>query len=203
MPGTSYPFPSGWPVIRSAYWLHPHPRPPVPSQRRDNGQCLPTPATEGPIPNDGPLGLAPHSGLLLLSATPCSLSIYRARKFITGHIYQIRAQKSCQAAHPSWFNPSDCRTCTLCDAERETFSHTILLSPAKAAARARHLQGLSTVDINYPLWASVFLSLVAYLKSTGTAFPPNMIPSSLSFSAFMVFPSYLVGYPQVILLAST
>ena len=116
----------------------------------------------------------------------------------------MRAQKTSLAAHPSWFNADDSSLCRLCGDEPETFSHALLRSPVKASARACHLQGVSSVDHDAPLWSSssLLLSFAAYIKATGTAFPPDM-PSSIPPSpASMVLPFSPVGPPPVDLLAS-
>ena len=125
-------------------------------------------------------------------------------KFMAGRIHQIRFQKSYLAAHPSWFNTHDFTLCSLCGDEPETFSHAILRCPAKASTRARHLQGVSSVDQDAPLWSSssLLLSLAAFIKATGTAFPPDMLSSAPSPSVSMVFPSSPVGPAPVALLAS-
>ena len=47
-----------------------------------------------------PLPLSPHPFMAL-------------GKFLAGHIYQMRSQKSYLAAHPSWFNADDSRSCPL------------------------------------------------------------------------------------------
>ena len=125
-------------------------------------------------------------------------------KFMAGRIHQMRSQKSYLAAHPSWFNAHDSTLCPLCGDEPETFSHAILRCPAKASAQARHLQGVSSVDQDAPLWSSssLLLSLVAYIKATGTAFPPDMVSSPSSSPVSMVLPSSPVGPAPVALLAS-
>ena len=126
-------------------------------------------------------------------------------KFMAGRIHQMRSQKSYLAAHPSWFNAYESTHCPLCGDEPLTFSHAILRSPAKASARARHLQGVSSVDQDNPLWSSssLLLLLAAFIKATGTAFPPDMISSPPSSPASMVLPSSPVGPIPVALLAST
>ena len=117
----------------------------------------------------------------------------------------MRAQKSYLAAHPSWFNASDSQLCPLCGEEPQSFSHAILRCPARAAAKAHHLQGVSSVGPDAPIWssASLLLALAAYIKVTGTAFPPDMALSSPLSPASMVFPSSPVGTPPVALLASS
>ena len=100
-------------------------------------------------------------------------------KFMAGLIHQIRSQKSCLAAHPTWFNADDSQLCPICGDEPETFSYAILHCPAKALARARHLQGVSSVDHDAPLWSSssLLLGLAVFIRANGTAFPPDMPPS--------------------------
>ena len=127
-------------------------------------------------------------------------------KFMAGRIHQMHSQKSYLAAHRSWFNAHDSSLCPLCGDEPEIFSHAILRCPAKASARARHLQGVCSVGPDAPLWSSssLLLSLAAFIKATGTAFPPDMLPSSPPSSPVsMVFPSSPVGPTPVALLAST
>ena len=125
-------------------------------------------------------------------------------KFMAGRIHQMRFQKSYLAAHPSWFNAHDSTLCPLCWDEPETCSHAILRCPAKASARARHLQGVSSVDQDAPLWSSssLLLSLAAYIKATGTAIPPDMLSSLPSSPVSMVLPSSPVGPTPLALLAS-
>ena len=126
-------------------------------------------------------------------------------KFMAGRIHQMRSQTSYLAAHSSWFNAHVSLRCPLCGDEPETFSHAILRCPAKASARARHLQGVSPLGPDAPLWSSspLLLSLAAFIKATGTAFTLDMLPSRPPSSPVsMVFPSSLVGPTPVALLAS-
>ena len=126
-------------------------------------------------------------------------------KFMAGRIHQISSQKSYLAAHPSLFNTHDSTFCPLCGDGPETFSHAILRCPAKASAQARHLRGVTSVGQDALLWSSssLFLSLAAFIRATGTAFPPDMLPSSLPSSPVsMVFPFSLVGPTPMALLAS-
>ena len=124
-------------------------------------------------------------------------------KFMAGRIHQMRSQKSYLAAHPSWFYAHNSTLCPICGDEPETFSHAILRCPAKASARARHLQGISSVDQDAPLWSSssLLLLLAAYIKATGTAFPPDMLSSPPSSPVSMVSLSSPVGPTPVALLA--
>ena len=123
-------------------------------------------------------------------------------KFMAGRIHQMRSQKSYLAAHPSWFNAHESTLCPLCWNEPEMFSHAILCCPAKASARARHLHGVSSVDQDAPLWtsSSLLLSLAAFIKATGTAFPPDMLLSPPSSPVSMVFQSSPVGPTPLALL---
>ena len=129
----------------------------------------------------------------------------RLGKFMAGRIHQMRAQKSYLAAHPSWFDPSPSKLCPLCGDEQETFSHAVLRCPAKAAARLRHLQGVSSVASDSPLWSStpLLLALATYIKETGTNFPPDMPPGLPLSSASIVFPSSPPAPPPLGLLASS
>ena len=126
-------------------------------------------------------------------------------KFMAGRIHQMRSQKNYLAGHPSWFNADDSRLCPLCRDEPETFSHAILRCPAKASAQARPLQRVFSVDHDAPLWYSscLLLALAAFIRATGTTFPPD-IPSSHPFSPVsIVFPSSPIGPPPVYLLVSS
>jgi len=111
-------------------------------------------------------------------------------KFITGRIHQMRAQKSYLATHPSWLSPDASRLCPLCGKGQEPFSHAILRCPAKAAARSCHLQGLTSVGPDAPLWSSVSLlsSLAAYIEATATNYPPDMCPSQPPSPTSIMFP---------------
>jgi len=112
-------------------------------------------------------------------------------KFMSGRIHLMRAQKSYLAAHPSWSSPDASHLCPLCGEEHETFSHAVLRSPAKAAARSGHVQGLPSVGPDAPLWSSVSLlsSLAPYIRATATNYLPDMFPSLPPSPGSMVFPS--------------
>ena len=86
-------------------------------------------------------------------------------KFMAGCIHQMSSQKSYLAAYSSWFNAHDSTLCPICVDVPEMFSHAILRCPAKASARARHLQGVSAVDQDAPLSysSSLLLSLAAFI----------------------------------------
>ena len=123
---------------------------------------------------------------------------------MAGRIHQIRSQKSYLAAHPSWFNAQDSTLCPLCGDEPGMFSHATLHCPAKASAPALYLPGISSVDQDAPFWSttSLLLSLTAFIKATGTAFPLDMLSSPPSSPVSMVFLSSPVGPTPVSLLDS-
>jgi len=125
-----------------------------------------------------PLSLTPHPFIGL-------------GKFIASRVHQMRTKKSYLAAHPSWSSPVVSQLCSLCVEEQETFSYSILRCPAKAAPKSRHLQGLTSVGPEAPLWHSVSLlsSRGAYIRATATNYPPDMFPSLPPSLCSMVFPS--------------
>ena len=139
-----------------------------------------------------PLSLSPHPFMGL-------------GKFMAGRIHPMLAHKSYLAAHPSWFDISPSKLCPLCGDEQETFSHTVLRCPAKAPTRLRHLQGVSSVAPDSPLWSSptILLALAFYIRETGTNFPPDMPPELPPSPDSMVFPSSPPAPPPLGLLASS
>ena len=139
-----------------------------------------------------PLSLSPHLFMGL-------------GQFMAGRIHQMRAQKSYLAAHPSWPNLSPSKLCPLCGDEQETFSHAILHCPAKASAQLHHLQGVSSVAPDSPLWSSPLLLpvLASYIKATGTNFPPDVPPELPPSPASMVFPSSPPASPPLGLFTSS
>jgi len=104
-------------------------------------------------------------------------------KFAAGRLHQMRSGKSYLRAHPSWSDDAP-PTCPSCEEAPETFEDAILRCPAKGPARARHLQGVSDIGPDAPVWSSAPLlgSLSRFISSTATAFPPGMFsrPSSSS-----------------------
>jgi len=96
-------------------------------------------------------------------------------KFTAGRLHQMRSGESYLHAHPSW-NDDAPTTCPSCDEAPETFEHAILQCPAKGPARARHLQGISDIGPDAPVWSSVPLlgALSRFISSTATAFPTGM-----------------------------
>jgi len=55
-------------------------------------------------------------------------------KFVAGRIHQMRAGKSCLAAHPTWRSPDADTSCPRCGLEPETFEHAILSCPRDSTA---------------------------------------------------------------------
>jgi len=102
-------------------------------------------------------------------------------KFDAGRLHQMRSGKSYLRAHPSWDNPAP-TTCPSCMEAPETFKHPILHCSVKEPARDRHLQGLTELGPDAPVWSSAALlcALARSVRSTATAFPPGMFspPSS-------------------------
>jgi len=96
-------------------------------------------------------------------------------KFDAGHLHQMRSGKSYLRAHPSW-NDAGPTTCPSCAEAPETFEHVILHCAAKMPARDHHLQGVTALDPEGPIWFSAPLlgALARFIKATATAFPPGM-----------------------------
>jgi len=93
----------------------------------------------------------------------------------------MRSGKSDLRAHPAWDDHGP-TTCPSCAEAPETCAHAILRCPAKEPARTRHLQGVTGLGPDDPVWSSAALlgALTRYIRSTATAFPPGMFsrPSS-------------------------
>jgi len=108
-------------------------------------------------------------------------------RFKAGRLHQMRCGKSCLRAQPSWDDDAP-TTCPSCEDAPETFEHALLHCPAKGPARARHLQGVSVIGPDAPVWSSAPLlgARSRFLSSTATAFPPGMFsrPSSSAGSIF-------------------
>ena len=96
-------------------------------------------------------------------------------KFDAGRLHQMRFGKSYLRAHPTSDDDGP-TTCPSCSEAPETFEHAILLCPAKEPARTRHLQGVTEIGPDAPVWSSAALlgALTRYIRSTATAFPPGM-----------------------------
>jgi len=105
----------------------------------------------------------------------------RLSKFDAGRLHQMRSGKSYLRAHPSWDNPAP-TTCPSCAEAPVTLEHAILHCLAKRPARDRHLQGVTELGHDTPVWSSAALlgALTRFVRSTATAFPPGMFsrPSS-------------------------
>lgn len=102
-------------------------------------------------------------------------------KFKAGLLQQMRSGKSYICAHPSWDDDAP-TTCPRCDEPTETFEHAMLYCSAKRPARARHLQRVTDLGPDTPVWNSATLlgALTRFVRSMATAFPPGMFsrPSS-------------------------
>ena len=103
-------------------------------------------------------------------------------KFDAGRPHQMRSGKSYLRAHPSWDHSAPI-TCPCCEKAPETFEYAILHCSAKRPARTRHLQEVTALGPEAPVWYSAALlgTLTRYIRSTATAFPPGMF-SRASFS---------------------
>lgn len=126
------------------------------------------------------------------------------RKFMAGRIHQMHSQKSYLPDYPYCFDADDSPFCPFCGDKPEMFSHAIICCPAKASARAHHLQAVSSVQHDAPLWysTSLLLSLAVFIKATGTPFPPDILSFLPSSPSLMGFPSSPFGPISVDLLAS-
>jgi len=122
-------------------------------------------------------------------------------KFDAGRLHQMRSGKSYLPAHPYSDNPA-ATTCPSCDEAPETFKHAILHCSAKRPARDRHLQGVTGLGPDAPVWSSAALlgGLTSFIRSTATAFPSGMF-SRLSSSAESVssHSSNVVSFGYVLL----
>jgi len=99
-------------------------------------------------------------------------------KFMAGRIYEMRAEKSYLAAHPSWSTREVDTFCPRCGLEPATLEHDILTCPCRQGVRARPLHGVRDVGHEAPVWSSLPLlkRLATYLSVTSTGFPPTMFP---------------------------
>jgi len=97
-------------------------------------------------------------------------------KFTAGRLHQMRSGKTYLRAHPSWNDGYTLTTYPRCDEAPETFEQAILHCPAKGPARTRHLQCVSNIGPDAPVWSSAPLlgALSHFISSTATAFPPGM-----------------------------
>jgi len=107
-------------------------------------------------------------------------------KFTAGRLHQMRSGKSYLRAHPSWSDDAH-TTCPSREEAPETFEHAIPRCPAKRPARTRHLQGVTDIGPDAPVWSSASLleALSRYISTTATAFHPGMFsrPNSSTSSA--------------------
>ena len=104
-------------------------------------------------------------------------------KFDAGRLHQIRSGKRYLRAQPAWDDDGP-TTCPSWAETPETFVHDILHCPAKELARTRHLQGVTRLGPEAPVWSSAALlgTITRYITSTATAFPPGMFSRPSSFT---------------------
>ena len=121
-------------------------------------------------------------------------------KFDAGHLHQMRSGKSYLRAHLAWDDTAP-TTCPSCKEALETFEHAILRCPAKRPARTRHLQGVTDIGPDAPVWSSAALlgAFTRFIRSMATAFPTGMFsrpsPSQIPFlpACLMWFPLGIFG----------
>jgi len=96
-------------------------------------------------------------------------------KFDGGRLHQMRSGKSYLRAHPSSDDHAP-TTCPSCGEGPERFEHAILHCSTKEPARTPHLQGVTELGPDAPVWSSVTLlgALTRFMRSTATAFPLGM-----------------------------
>lgn len=102
-------------------------------------------------------------------------------KFDAGRVHQARSGKSYLRAHPAW--DDDCpTTCPRCHEAPETLKHAILSCPTREPARTRHLQGVTDLGPDAPVWfsAALLAALARFMRSTLTAFPLGMFSRAMS-----------------------
>jgi len=125
-------------------------------------------------------------------------------KFDAGRLHQMRSGKSYLRAHPSWDDDGP-TTCPSCAEAPESFEHAILHCPVKEPDRSRHLQGVTELGPDAPVWSTAALlgALSRFIRSTATAFPRGMVsrPSSAvasvsSRSSNVVSFGYFMSYQE-------
>jgi len=131
-----------------------------------------------------PLSLTPHPFMGL-------------GKFIAGRIHLMRGQKSYLAAHPSWSSLGELKHCPRCSEEEETLSHAIRRCQSTSFHREPLLQGLTSVGPDSPLWTckDPLLALAAFISTTVTNYPPDILLSLPPSPASIVFPSSPLLHP--------
>ena len=102
-------------------------------------------------------------------------------KFCAGRLHQMISGKSYLRAHLSWDNDNP-TTCPKCSESPETFEHAILSCPATEAARNRHLQAITELGPDPPVWSSAALlgALSRFIRSIRTGFPPGILSGQTS-----------------------
>jgi len=102
-------------------------------------------------------------------------------KVDAGRLHQMRSGKGYLCAHPSR-DDFALTTCPSCGEAPESFEHAILHCLANEPARNRHLQGVTELGPDAPVWSSAALlgALTGFIRSTATAFRPGMFPCPTS-----------------------
>jgi len=90
-------------------------------------------------------------------------------------LHQTRSGKRDLRADPAWDDGRP-TTCPRCNESPETLQHGVLACPVREPARTHHLQGVSDLGPDAPVWssASLLAALARFMRSTLTAFPPAM-----------------------------
>ena len=106
-------------------------------------------------------------------------------KFDSGRLNQMRSGKSYLRTHLSWDNDNP-MTCPRCKESPESFEHGILSCTAIEPAMNRHLQAVTDLGPDAPVWSSAPLltALSRFIKSTRTTFPPGMFSGPTSGASF-------------------
>ena len=93
-------------------------------------------------------------------------------KFDAETLHQMRSGKGYLRAHSPW-NDDHPKTCPRCNKAPKTLVYAVLSCPAREPARTRHLQGVSDLGPDAPVWSStsLLLALARFVRSTQTAFP--------------------------------
>jgi len=102
-------------------------------------------------------------------------------KFGAGSLHQMRSGKSYLLAHLSWDNDYP-TTCPRFSESPETFEHAIPSCPPREAASNRHLQAITELGPNPPVWSSAALldALSRFIRSIRTGFPPAIFSGHTS-----------------------
>lgn len=107
-------------------------------------------------------------------------------KFDARRLPQMRSGKTYLCAHLPSDNDNP-TTWPRCNEAPETFEHAILSCPSREPAFNCHLQAVTELGPDTPVWSSAALlgTLSCFISSSRTAFPPRMFsrPNSAASSA--------------------